>query len=100
MVTSRISRGAIALLIALAVIAGGLPARAKQGAPARGYWPTEAWRTAAPADQGLDPALLGEAGRRIATEWPLVSSLVVVRGGYVVHEQYAGDLPADRPVMT
>jgi CubicO group peptidase (beta-lactamase class C family) len=100
LVCSLFPRGAVALLIALSVVVGGVPAHAKEGAHDRDYWPTEGWRTAKPADRGLDPALLEEAGRRVATEWPLVSSLVVVQGGYVVHEQYAGDLPPDEPIMT
>ena len=100
MMCSRTLRGAVALLIALAVGTGGLPVHAREGVPDRDYWPTEGWRTAEPAERGLDPALLEEAGRRVATEWPLISSLVVVQGGYVVHEQYTGDLPPDEPIMT
>lgn len=53
-------------------------------------WPTGQWRRSRPERQGMDPALLDEAGRIVATEMPDVTGLLVIRGGYVVYEQYFG----------
>ena len=54
------------------------------------YWPAASWRTAAPADVGMDQSRLNTLvsrirGRQIAE----LNGLVVVRRGYVVLEEYA-----------
>jgi CubicO group peptidase (beta-lactamase class C family) len=54
-------------------------------------WPTDQWRRSRPERQGMDPGLLDEAGSIVATEMPDVTGLLVIRGGYVVYEQYFGD---------
>ncbi len=59
-------------------------------APTSGdYWPTEAWRTFAPGDQGMDAAALEQlveiAGENVA--------YVIARNGYVVAEHYPPDFP-------
>jgi CubicO group peptidase (beta-lactamase class C family) len=51
-------------------------------------WPTAGWRVAEPAARGVDPALLAAAAQRIEVEAPLLSSLLVVRGGDLVFERY------------
>jgi len=55
------------------------------------YWPPPGadWRTAQPQQVGLDQAALGALIRRIRNgSIPSVNSLVVVRQGYVVVDQY------------
>ena len=54
----------------------------------RDYWPNDGWRTAAPEDHGIDPAKLREADAEIRAKLSDVYSLMVVRHGYVVFEQY------------
>lgn len=65
----------------------GLPvsAQADQRVPA---WPTEGWPSADPVEQGLAPGLPAVIEARVAAETPLLSALLVVRGGYLVYEGY------------
>jgi CubicO group peptidase (beta-lactamase class C family) len=58
------------------------------GPPERDYWPTGGWRTAAPKDQGMDPAVVGELDTKVSGSYPQVRSLLVVRHGHLVYERY------------
>jgi CubicO group peptidase (beta-lactamase class C family) len=83
----------LALLAVACTSQGGRQATATSRQPAAGptqrdYWPTAGWRTAAPADQGMDPAVLGELDRQVPDQYPQVRSLLVVRHGYLVYERY------------
>ena len=53
----------------------------------RAYWPTESWRSAPPEQYGLDPERLAIANE-IAEEDPFFRSLLVVRNGFLVFENY------------
>jgi CubicO group peptidase (beta-lactamase class C family) len=58
------------------------------GVPAqRDYWPTAGWRTAPPAQVGLDPKVLAKLDTNAAYH-PQLRSLLVVRHGYLVYERY------------
>lgn len=59
------------------------------------YWPTQGWRTAAPADHGLDPAALAALPAYIESELPYLDSLLIIRHGYIVYESYHNDYDAD-----
>jgi CubicO group peptidase (beta-lactamase class C family) len=52
------------------------------------YWPTEAWRVTAPAEQGLDAALLQQMLDAIGEQNLNTDSVVVVHNGYIVTEKY------------
>lgn len=54
----------------------------------RDYYPTNGWRSAKPETYGMDSRLLSAAVEYITDEWPKVNSLLVVRNGYLVKEQY------------
>ncbi len=54
----------------------------------RDYWPTADWRTAAPEQQGMDPAILDYLNTQVPTFYPQVRSVLVIRHGYVVYERY------------
>jgi CubicO group peptidase (beta-lactamase class C family) len=54
----------------------------------RDYWPTAGWRTAAPAEQGMDPAVLDDLDAIVPPGYPSVRSVLVVRHGYLVVERY------------
>jgi CubicO group peptidase (beta-lactamase class C family) len=58
------------------------------GPASRDYWPTAGWRTAAPKDQGMDPAVLDDLDTQVPQRYPQVRSLLVVRHGYLVYERY------------
>lgn len=51
-------------------------------------WPTNAWSTSSPEEQGIDPNLLNNADMRIHENYPNIYSLLVIRHGYLVHEKY------------
>lgn len=59
------------------------------------YWPTQGWRTAAPADHGLDPAALAALPAYIESELPYLDSLLIIRHGYIVYESDHNDYDAD-----
>src|SRR4030095_6824928 len=53
------------------------------------YWPAESWRSAAPAQVGLDGARLNSLADRLRSNAiPGLHSLIVVRHGYVALEAY------------
>jgi CubicO group peptidase (beta-lactamase class C family) len=54
----------------------------------RDYWPTSGWRTAPPKAQGMDPAVLATIAGNVASLYPQVRSVLVVRHGYLVYEHY------------
>ena len=51
------------------------------------YWPTAGWRTAPPAEVGMDPKVLAVLDTNVAYH-PQLRSLLVVRHGYLVYERY------------
>jgi CubicO group peptidase (beta-lactamase class C family) len=62
--------------------------QASAGPVQRDYWPTAGWRTAAPAEQGMDPAVLDDVDTQVPESYPQVRSVLVVRHGYLVYERY------------
>jgi CubicO group peptidase (beta-lactamase class C family) len=69
--------------------------RASAGPAQRDYWPTAGWRTVAPAEQGMDPAVLDDLDTMVPASYPNVRSLLVVRHGYLVYERYWRGVTAD-----
>jgi CubicO group peptidase (beta-lactamase class C family) len=60
----------------------------------RDYWPTAGWRTAAPAEQGVDPAVRDDLDAIVPPGYPSVRSVLVVRHGYLVVERYRQGIDA------
>lgn len=59
--------------------------------PAAGtYWPTEAWRTSAPEEQGMDSQKLAQLLDVIQQQHLNLHSLLIIRNGYLVSETYFG----------
>jgi CubicO group peptidase (beta-lactamase class C family) len=54
----------------------------------RDYWPTSGWRTAPPKAEGMDPAVLATIAGNVASLYPEIRSVLVVRHGYLVYEHY------------
>ena len=54
----------------------------------RDYWPTNGWRSAPPKAEGMDPAVLAAIAGNVASLYPQVRSVLVVRHGYLVYERY------------
>jgi CubicO group peptidase (beta-lactamase class C family) len=61
------------------------------------YWPTEAWRVAAPEEQGMDAALLGQMLDAIDEQILRIDSVLVVHNGTIVAEKYYP--PYDKDTM-
>ncbi len=80
-------------IVALAVSAASAGAAAET-AP----WPAEGWPTAEPAEQGLDPERLAALVRlvREGKRFPDLHSLLIVRHGYLVLEEYFGGWHRER----
>ena len=64
--------------------------------PPRDYWPTQGWRTSTPAAQGLDPDLLLKTIPFLIEKNLNTRSLLVVRNGYLVWENYYAQGMPDR----
>ncbi len=75
----------------------GADTRAQIGPP-HIPWPTQEWHTSSPAAQGLDEARLRELVALIADDeqFPDLHSLLVVRHGYLVVEEYFAGYDAER----
>ncbi len=56
------------------------------------YWPTEGWRTSTPEEQDMDSAKLDQMMEYIDEQDLIIESVVVVRNGYIVFEEYPGPL--------
>ncbi len=51
-------------------------------------WPTEGWALSAPEDQGMDSSVLEEVYTHVRNSGASIRSLLVVRYGYLVSEEY------------
>jgi CubicO group peptidase (beta-lactamase class C family) len=67
----------------------------------RDYWPTEQWRGISPTKAGFDENKLASINTRLVKDCPNISSLLVVRNGYMLHEKYfTGDADTLRNVRS
>jgi CubicO group peptidase (beta-lactamase class C family) len=56
------------------------------------YWPTEDWLLSSPEDQSMDSSFLDEMSEFISTDDFNHDSIIVVRNGYIVYEDYFNGL--------
>jgi CubicO group peptidase (beta-lactamase class C family) len=93
-----IDRRAVSRLLAtFLAFSPAVPAAALERDGERRQWPTAGWESAPPEARGMDPGLLAWADQRFQAETPLLSSVIVVRGGDIVFEgNYAGLPPEKR----
>jgi CubicO group peptidase (beta-lactamase class C family) len=63
---------------------------ASSGQVSRDYWPTEAWRSSTPEEQGMDSQQLNHVTGYINSTHVAIDSVIVVRHGYIVYELYTG----------
>jgi CubicO group peptidase (beta-lactamase class C family) len=59
------------------------------------YWPTEAWRTSTPEEQGMDSQKLEELIATIQARDIAIHSFLIIRNGYIVSETYFGSYQQD-----
>jgi CubicO group peptidase (beta-lactamase class C family) len=62
--------------------------KGKSGPQSRDYWPTSDWKVTTPEKQGMDDNWLGLLRLRIPEKLPHIRSVLVVRHGYIVLEEY------------
>jgi CubicO group peptidase (beta-lactamase class C family) len=60
-------------------------------------WPTRAWPTGSPGEHGFPADLSEHINARVAAETPLVTSMLVVRDGNLVVDNYYGGFTFDQP---
>jgi CubicO group peptidase (beta-lactamase class C family) len=85
---------ATAMSSALApAVTRGLPVKTT-AAPA--YWPTDGWRSATPKEQGMDGEKLAQVVEQVRQRRLNLHSLLVIRHGYQVSENYFGGYTAGR----
>ncbi len=67
-----------------------IPSTATAGRPGGSslYWPTQAWRSSTPEEQGMDASLLAQAAEMVKQDSISLFSLLVIRNGYIVSENY------------
>lgn len=86
-------------LLALMVISAGISSACDSTnalAPDDRSPPGTEWVVSSPAEEGLDPVVLGELSTRLrGGSYPNLHSLLVVRHGRMVFEEYYGDNDAD-----
>jgi CubicO group peptidase (beta-lactamase class C family) len=61
----------------------------------RAEWPTTEWQTSSPEAQGMDSQKLAEMLKAINDEKLNLHSLLIIRNGYLVSENYFGKYQAD-----
>jgi CubicO group peptidase (beta-lactamase class C family) len=63
------------------------------------YWPTDGWRYATPEEMGMDASLLQDMVEDIRSKPSSVQvdSVVIIKNGYIVFEEYFNDYDKDTP---
>lgn len=90
----RLAAALAVLLIALLLLSCSIRLPAPPGAPAApaapaaAYWPTTAWRTVPPEEQGIDSSKLADALLTMREEGVNIHSLMIVRNGSVFLDAY------------
>ena len=59
------------------------------------YWPTKAWRTSTPEEQGMDSQKLAQMLAAVRQQHLSLHSLLIIRNGYLVSETYFGSYDRD-----
>jgi CubicO group peptidase (beta-lactamase class C family) len=56
------------------------------------YWPTDEWQTSTPEEQGMKSAILNEMIVKIEENNILIDSLLIVKNGYLILEEFPGSV--------
>jgi hypothetical protein len=91
-----IMRAAVSILRLCLILLSALPfdLNAQTTSGAQAYWPTGEWRRAMPEAQGLNAQALASLVNRIRQgQIRNLDSLLIVRNGYLVVEEYFSGLP-------
>jgi hypothetical protein len=66
----------------------------------RDYWPTDGWRYSTPEEQGMDNDTLTEMMDLIEEQEYPIHSVLVIKNGYAVFEEYPHDMNTIQPVTS
>ena len=83
------------LALALVIISGFASAQEPKPTSLPVYWPTDAWRTSTPEQQGMDSAQLARMFAEINQQHFSLNSVLIIRHGYLVTEVYVPPFQAD-----
>jgi CubicO group peptidase (beta-lactamase class C family) len=81
-------------ITAAGLLAGCIPARSDPTRPPSAgsqpavYFPTDAWRTSTPEEQGIDSQAIARMLEKISRDSPYVHSFLLIRNGALVTEAY------------
>jgi CubicO group peptidase (beta-lactamase class C family) len=78
----------VVCLLAVACTRKPGPPASHQAQQPLSAWPTHGWRTAAPADEGIDPSMLAGIDDEARLVFPALRGVLVVRHGVLVFERY------------
>lgn len=87
----KVLRQMIGIALALLLLAGcaaAAPVGSPEPSSAQSYWPTHAWRTSTPEEEGFDSAKLAEGLQALKERGVAIDSLLVIRDGNVVLDAY------------
>lgn len=77
----------------VAACGGGQPPNPQ---PERDYWPTVDWRIDAAVNHGLDERMLAGLRGEIEQDLPSMDSLLIIKDGYLVYEEYFNGYDANQ----
>jgi CubicO group peptidase (beta-lactamase class C family) len=63
-------------------------------------WPAEQWHTASPEEQGMNPELLSDMLETIDQTSPDIHSMVIIRNGYIILDEFYYDSATASPRRT
>ena len=90
-------RGSVVLVILAIIVTTlflGVPSDAQVDEPVQ-IWPTEGWATSTPEIQGMNSTVLGEVYDHVRNSGAQIRSMLVVRHGFIVAEEYFTPLMCD-----
>ncbi|MGY5858647.1 MAG: serine hydrolase [Candidatus Thorarchaeota archaeon] len=86
-IVSIFTLGVMILMLPIIPISGYQPA---QTDVVRDYWPTDEWQSTTPEEQDLDSRWLNRINMSIVTDDIAIDSVIIIKNGYIVYEQYYG----------
>jgi len=83
-------RGIFTILVAICLVCSAFIIQPSVAQTHRSVeiWPTDVWATSTPEDQGMNSALLDEVYTHVRDSDAQIRSMLVVRHGYIVAEEY------------
>ncbi|MFW9959531.1 MAG: serine hydrolase domain-containing protein [Candidatus Thorarchaeota archaeon] len=78
----------IIMIVQIPITQGAKGSREPLARSVRDYWPTDEWMLSTPEEQGMDSSILNKIMEDIDSFDMTIHSVIVVRNGYIVMENY------------